>query len=117
MAYSLDFRRHAIKIKERENLTFEKTAERFGIGARTLFRWQNRIEPKTKRDRPAVKIDMDKLKEDVKKHPDDFQYERAERFGVSRWGIGLALRRLGITYKKNPESPRGRLRKTYCLPV
>lgn len=104
MAYSLDFRKRVMKIKEKDNLTFEKTSERFGVGLRTLFRWQNRIEPKITRDKPAVKIDMEKLKEDVKKYPDAFQYERAERFGVSQWGIGLALRRLNFSYKKNSKS-------------
>ena len=47
---------------------------------------------------------MDKLKEDVKKNPDDFQYERAGRFSVTPWGIGKALRRLSITNKKNSDS-------------
>ena len=107
MAYSLDFRKRVMRIKEEKNLTFEAVAEQFGVGIRTLFNWQNRIEPKLKRSKPATKIDMEKLAEDVKKHPDSFQYERAERFGVTQWGIGLALRRLKITYKKNPESPQG----------
>jgi transposase len=104
MAYSLDFRKRVMLIKKGQDLTFEKTSERFGIGIRTLFRWQNRMEPKTTRNKPATKINTEKLAEDVKKYPDDFQYERAKRFGVSQWGIDLALRRLGITYKKNPES-------------
>ena len=117
MAYSLDFRKRVMKIKKETNLTFEATSERFGIGIRTLFRWQNSIEPKTSRNKPATKIDMEKLAADVKKHPDAFQYERAERFNMSITGIFYALKRLGVTYKKNSESPRGRLRKTYSLPV
>lgn len=107
MAYSLDFRKRVMKIKEEKDFTFEKTSEHFGVSVRTLFNWAGRIEPKMTRDRPATKINMEKLALDVKTRPDDFQYERAERFGVSQWGIGLALRRMGITYKKNPESPRG----------
>jgi hypothetical protein len=43
--------------------------------------------------------DMEKLKLDVKLYPDAYQYERAERFGVSQRGIALALKRLGISYK------------------
>ena len=104
MTYSLDFRKKVMKIKEDKKLTFEKTSERFGIGIRTLFRWQNNMEPCTTRNKPATKIDMEKLKEDVKKYPDDFQYERAERFKVSPNGILYALRRLKISSKKNPES-------------
>jgi len=107
MAYSLDFRKRILEIKKKGNLTFQTTADLFGIGIRTLFNWNNRIEPKTTRNKPATKIDMDKLKDDVKKYPDDFQYERAKRFNVSQWGIGLALRRLKISNKKNPASSSG----------
>jgi len=108
MTYSLDFRRKVIKIKEERGLTFEKTSEHFGIGIRTLFRWQERLEPKKTRNKPATKIDMNKLEQDVLKNPDDFQYERAKRFGVSQWGIGMALRRLNITNKKNSKSSQGK---------
>ena len=101
MAYSLDFRKRVVKIREEKGLTFEKTAERFGVGIRTLFRWQIKIEPKKTRNKPATKIDMGKLASDVKKRPDDFQHERAERFGVVQSAIFYALRRSGVTYKKN----------------
>ena len=107
MAYSLDFRKRVMRIKEGRKLTFEKTSEQFGVSIRTLFNWHERIEPKTTRDKPATKINMGKLAEDVRRHPDDFQYERAERFDVSPSGILYALRRLGISYKKNPGSSQG----------
>lgn len=106
MTYSLDFRRKVLNVKEEENITFEQASKRFKIGIRTLFRWNKRIKPKANRNKPANKIDMDKLREDIKNRPDDFQYERAERFGVSQWGIGLAMRRLKISYKKNSESSK-----------
>jgi len=49
---------------------------------------------------------MEKLEEDVRQRPDDFQYERAERFGVSPNGILYALRRLKISHKKTLFHPR-----------
>jgi transposase len=107
MAYSLDFRRRVMKIKEEESLTFEMTAKRLKVNIRTLFRWAIRISPKIKRQKPATKIDMKKLRGDVAKHPDAYQYERAERFGVSQWGIGKALGRLKLTYKKNSDASQG----------
>jgi transposase len=110
MTYSLDFRKKVMQIKESQSLTFQAASDRFGIGIRTLFRWANKIEPETTRNKPATKINMEKLAEDVKKHPDAFLYERAERFGVSKWGIGLALRRLGISYKKNSVSSKSEQR-------
>ena len=109
MAYSTDFRKRVMRLKDERGLTFEQAAERFGVNIRSLFRWRRGVEPKRTRNKPATKIDMDRLKEDIRKHPDDFQHERAKRFGVSQWGIGMALRRLKISYKKNPESPPRRL--------
>ena len=44
---------------------------------------------------------MDALKHDVEKRPDDYQWERALRFGVHQSTIYYALKRLGISYKKN----------------
>ena len=43
---------------------------------------------------------MEALKEDIRLHPDAYQYERAERFGVSQMGICSALKRLKVRYKK-----------------
>jgi hypothetical protein len=40
---------------------------------------------------------MEALKRDVEKYPDAYQYERAQRLGVSQRGIGYAWKRLGIS--------------------
>lgn len=101
MAYSLDFRRQVFKIKQQERLTFEQTSDRFGIPMRTLFRWQQRIEPTLKRNKPSTKIDMNALAKDVKDHPDHYQHERARKFGVTQSAIFYALKRLNISNKKN----------------
>ncbi|MBB4034849.1 transposase [Dysgonomonas hofstadii] len=101
MSYSLDFRQQVFKIKNQENLIFEETGERFGVPIRTLFRWQQRIEPKSKRNKPSTKINMDALAKDVEDNPDDYQYERAKKFGVGQSTIFYALKRLEISNKKN----------------
>ena len=49
---------------------------------------------------------MAALERDLRQHPDAFQYEHAARFGVSQRGIGQALGRLGVTYKKRSHSPK-----------
>ena len=108
MSYSLDFRKRVMKIKKEKNLTFEKTSKRFGIGMRTLFRWHNRLEPMETRNKPATKVDMERLKQDVQKEPDAYLSERAERLGVSVTGIFYALRRLNFSNKKNSVSPKSR---------
>ena len=73
---------------------------------RTLFRWKNCIEPCLTRNKPATKIEMDKLAEDVKNYPDDSLEERAAHFKVSSSGIGYVLKRLDISYKKTLEHPK-----------
>ena len=101
MSYSIDFRKQVFKIKAKENLSFEGVSKRFGISVRTLSRWNKRLEPKTTRNKPATKIDMEALKKHVEDYPDAYQYERAAEFGVSPNGILYALRRLNISRKKN----------------
>ena len=115
MTYSTDFRQQALKIKAQDNLSFEATAKRFGIGKASLVRWSKQIEAKKTRNKPATKIDMEALRQDVELNPDAYQYERAERFGVSQTGICYALKRLGISRKKKrfhiqkPMRPHGRV--------
>lgn len=101
MGYSLDFRKQVFKTKEKESLTFQEASDRFGVPIRTLFRWQERIEPKIKRNKPSTKVDMEALRKDVEQNPDHYQYERAEKFGVRQSTIYYALKRLGISNKKN----------------
>ena len=105
MTYSLDFRKKVLAVKERENLSFEQVAQRFDIGSKnTVFRWTKKLEPCETRNKPATKIDMDALAEDVKNHPDAYQHERAERLGVCESCVQAALKRLNISHKKNAKA-------------
>jgi transposase len=115
MTYSVDFRAKALQIKKEEKLTYEGTGERFGVSRASLVRWNKKLEPQTTRDKPATRIDMDALKQDIEDMPDAYQYERAERLNVSRRCVQHALKRLGVTYKKNPQPSQGGSRKTICL--
>ena len=116
MSYSLEFRKKVFSIKEKHGLTFEETSERFDLSIRTLFRWQQRLEPCVTRNRPATKIDMNALQEDVRKYPDRYQWERAQNFGVTASAIGKALKRLGLSYKKNAKTSQSQPKNTYPLP-
>ena len=58
---------------------------------------------------------MEGLKEDVKKYPDLYQYERAEKFKVSQNCIHKALKRLGVSYKKNLPASKGKRRRSYVI--
>ena len=106
--YSLDYRQRVFEIKKEENLTYAETSKRFKVGMSTLFNWKKKLEPKGKWERPATKIDMTDLARDVKDNPDQYQYERAKKYNVTAWAIGLALKRLQISCKKNHKSPQSR---------
>ena len=106
MTYPLKLREKVFATKDKFSLTFEQTSERFDVPIRNLFRWQNKIEPNKTRNKPATKINMTALKKDVEASPDDYQWERAQRLGVSERTIGYALKRLNICYKKNLKHPK-----------
>ena len=117
MSYDIKFRRHVLKIRDREDLSFEETGKRFGVSKQTVYNWTKRLEEKKKRFRPPTKINMDALKHDVEVYPDAYQYERAKRLNVSARGVGHALKRLGVTYKKNFSASQSQSRKAiYLLP-
>ena len=97
-----------MRIKLEAKLSYGKTAERFKVGIATLMRWAKRITPLEQRNKPCLKISRQALMEDIEKYPDAFQRERAARLGVSKHGIYWALKKIGVTYKKNPSSIRRR---------
>ena len=102
-------------IKDREKLSIRKTAERFCLSANTVFKWKKGLMPKSKRICKARKLDMEGLKEDVNKHRDLYQYERAEKFKVSQNCIHKGLKRLGVSYKKSLQTSRGKGRRAYVV--
>ena len=106
MTYPLKFRKKVFATKQKFDLTFEEFSKRFDVPIRTLFRWQLKMEPCTTRNKPSTKLDMEALANDVKLAPDDYQWERAKRLGVAERTIGYALKRLGISYKKNTDAPK-----------
>ena len=108
MTYSIDFRKRVLKLRAKENMSLASTAKQFGISIKSIFRWSKRLHPKTKRSKPCYKINMQALKQDIENNPDSYKYERARKFGVSKTGIWHALKRLGITYKKNSKSSKSR---------
>ena len=106
MTYPLEFRRKVFTTKEKFQLTFQETSERFDIPIRTIFRWQRQLEPRTQRNKPATKVNMEKLAQHVKNHPDAYLRERAQVFGVTFQAIHCALKCLNISYKKTQQHPK-----------
>ena len=117
MTYSVHFRKKVLKIKDKEKLSFDAVAQRFGISRAAIFRWSKKIEPQKTRDRKPTKIDMEALKKDIERYPSSYCYERAARLDAKPSGIRDAKKRLGVTYKKNSEASEGQSRKKiYILP-
>ena len=104
-----------LSVKEKEKLSFKKVAERFCVGVASVMRWSKNPKPLKNRNKPATKIDMEALKKDIETNPDSYQYERAQRFGVTQTGIWHAFKRLKVTYKKNFLPSEGGHRKAIYL--
>ena len=83
----------------------EEVRKMFALGVNTITQWKKlREETGSLENRPLErtwrKIDPEKLQADVLEKPDDFDEERAARFGCSRTGIQSARKKLKITRKK-----------------
>ena len=117
MTHLIKCRRHVLRIKEQECLSFSRVAERFSVGLASVKRWSKRVEPKQHQRKKLRKIDRDlkKLAQDVEKYPDAYQYERADRFDVCSKAIWQALKKLKITYKKSHAAPQGKRRRPPVL--
>ena len=112
MTYSTDFRMRVLEVKEGEGLSFTEVSKRFKVAVNSVFLWSKNVQAKSKRNRGPVKIDHEALKQDVGRYPDAYQYERAERLGVSRNCVHFALKRLKITYKKKSAASPRRMSKS-----
>ena len=100
MTYSIDYRKQVLS-SIANGMTIREASLFYGLSTSTIHSWQQNLVPKTKRNKAPTKIPDDALIEDVKKHPDDYQYERARRLNCSKTGIFNALKRLGISQKKD----------------
>jgi transposase len=104
MSYSKDMRERVLALVE-AGMKQEEVRKVFGLGVNTITNWKKlRAETgslsKRELKRSWRKIDPEKLLADVKARPDDFDDERAARFGVSRQGIQSARKKHKITLKK-----------------
>ena len=103
MSYSEHFRKKVLA-KLEEGYSIRAVAAQFEIDKSTIVQSKKRIEIKRTRPRKPSKIDNDALRADVEKYPNDFQYERATRFGCGTFSDGF--RHLGITIKKDAKSSK-----------
>ena len=100
MTYSIDYRKQVLS-SIADGMTIREAALFYGLSTSTIHSWQQNLAPKTTRNKAPTKIPDDALIEDVRKYPDDYNYERARRLNCSKTGIFNALKRLGISQKKD----------------
>ncbi|MGH6794241.1 MAG: IS630 transposase-related protein [Methylocella sp.] len=80
-----------------------EAARRFNVGEASVYRWvkPGGLDYERPGPRTPHKLDREVLRRHVEEHDDLTQKERAQHFGVSRHCIWNALRKTGITRKKN----------------
>ena len=105
MTYSIDYRKQVL-CSIADGMTIREAALFYGLSTSTIHSWQQNLVPKTKRNKAPTKIPDDALIEDVKRYPDDYNYERARRLNCSKASIYHALKRLGISQKKDLRTPK-----------
>lgn len=107
VAYSQDLRDRVIAARER-GLETKQVADLFGVSRswvrRVIQRKRQHGEtgPRPRGGVTIVKIDLARLSELVQQQPDATTYQLHERLGIdcSVSAIGMALRRLGLSFKK-----------------
>jgi transposase len=108
MAYSIDLRKKVIEYLARGH-TQRETSAVFCINLSTVNKWSQQYE-KTgnledkKPIRKFKKLNPEKLRDYVNENPDAYLKEIGEAFGCSDMAVHKALKRLGITRKKRPNS-------------
>ena len=100
MTYSVDYRKQVLS-SIADGMTIREAALFYGLSTSTIHSWQQNLVPKITRNKAPTKIPDDALIEDVRRYPDDYNYERARRLNCSKTGIFNALKRLGISQKKD----------------
>ncbi len=102
--YNLTFIKKVLQ--KRKQLSLRKLADKYDISVQAIQNQEKGKLPQGKRNRANTKLDFDSLLADVKEYPDSYQYERAERLGVSEACIWSNLKKLGISYKKTLKHPK-----------
>ncbi len=101
MTYSADFRAQVIKSVKNKDMSIREACTFYNVSKTALQRWLKNPSIKQTRDKSSTKIPNEALLKDVEQYPDDYLYERARRFDCSKTGMHTALKRIGISQKKD----------------
>ena len=115
MTYSIDYRKQVLS-NIADGMTVRDAALFYRLSTSTIHSWQQNLVPRNTRNKAPTKIPDDALIEDVKRYPDDYNYERARRLNCSQTGIFNALKRLGISQKKDLRTSKSVSEKKSGIP-
>ena len=90
-----------IKSVKQQGMSIRQACAFYDISKATLQNWLKDPSIKLTRNKPPSKIPNEVLLKDVEQYPYDYMYERARRLNCSKTGIYHALKRLGISQKKD----------------
>ncbi len=115
-AYSQDLRDRVIAARDRGMAT-RQVARLFEVSESWVRRVMQRLrqhgetQPRPRGGVTVVKIDMDRLRELVDQQPDATIPQLHQRLGIdcSESAIGMALKRMGLTFKKRRSMPASRI--------
>jgi transposase len=103
-AYALELRERIVSFVQEGGKKTE-AARRFNVGRDTVYRYlkaaqNDRLAPQP-RKAYWKKLNPEKLRKEVQRHPDATLMAYTQRFGVSHVAVWKTLRKLGITLKKS----------------
>lgn len=78
MTYSIEFRKQVLHRID-DGLSVRQTAGFYHLSTSIIYSWTQDLELKKNQNKAPTKISNDVLLNDVKRNPDDYQYERARR--------------------------------------
>lgn len=120
--YSTELRARALSALDK-GMKRQEIAELFKVSTRTLYNWDKRrqetgdyackLPPK---ERSHRKLTQEKLLNYLASHPDHYLHEIADAFSVKPQSVWSALKKFGISRKKNDpifRARREREAKTY----
>lgn len=119
-AYSQDLRDRIMAARD-EGMPTKRVAELFRVSASWVRRvMQRRREHGQRSPRPrggatVIKIDLDQLRQLVQQQPDATARQLHQRLGIqcSVSAVDMALRRMGLSFKKRRCMPRSRIGPTW----
>jgi putative transposase len=120
--YPIELRARALSFLDSGKSRAE-TCETFCISSKTLFNWIKRrketgdVQIKERpKERSHRKLIRESLLAYLEKHPDHYLTEIAESFGVKAPSVFNALKKFGISRKKNDTLLRARRKKEAKIP-